>query len=257
MSKKTGVRAVNAYAVSQNFLTSARTIDGLLRRTTISRADHVLEIGAGKGHITRRLLARAGRVTAVEIDPALSRRIADSLGGTVGFRLIQGDFLKVCLPAYGPYKVFANIPFSRTSAIVEKLSGAPNPPADAWLIMERGAAMRFAGRPAESLHSLALKPFFDVRIVGYLQREGFHPMPSVSAAVLHLHRKERPDISPDERDLFAHFLRAMRGGGGRLLSARQISVALRASGQADIPQSATMAYVQWLCLFRCWRRLNG
>ena len=45
----------NPYSISQNFLTDRRIIDRLLSKTDISHNDTVLEIGAGKGHITKAL----------------------------------------------------------------------------------------------------------------------------------------------------------------------------------------------------------
>ena len=50
------------YSISQNFLPSRAVIERLLRKTTISRSDTVLEIGAGKGHITRALAQQSSRV---------------------------------------------------------------------------------------------------------------------------------------------------------------------------------------------------
>jgi 23S rRNA (adenine-N6)-dimethyltransferase len=37
--------------VSQNFLTSYKIINRIIRRTTLNKKDHVIEIGPGKGHI--------------------------------------------------------------------------------------------------------------------------------------------------------------------------------------------------------------
>ena len=62
---------VNPYGISQNFLTDRRIIDRLLRKTDISDSDTVLEIGAGKGHITKALSKRAKKVVSYEIDKAL------------------------------------------------------------------------------------------------------------------------------------------------------------------------------------------
>lgn len=53
---------------SQNFLTSRAIIHRLIQRTNLTKNDHVIEIGPGKGHITRALLERCCHVTAVELD---------------------------------------------------------------------------------------------------------------------------------------------------------------------------------------------
>lgn len=259
MSKKSNKQAVSPqkgrYGISQNFLTSARTIDRMLDRTDIGPADHVWEIGAGKGHITRRLLARAGRVTAVEIDANLHGKLAAKLGDAPALRLLKGDFLSMPLPRHGAYKVFANIPFCHTSAIIEKLAGCANAPVDCWLVLERGAAWRFLGKPQETPRSLWLKARFDLSVGYHLRRDSFHPMPSVDAVLLHMHRRETPDLTASQSEAFMRFARAvLQGGWGArgTITRHQASVVLRRAGMDDIPPSATMRYVQWLCLFRWW-----
>lgn len=236
----------NEYTISQNFLTSTRIIERLLALTDLTAADTVLEIGAGKGHITRALAEKCGRVLTYEIDPALASRLTGKLLANV--RLYPVDFLRAPLPK-GPYKVFANIPFSITTDILRKLTEGPNPPQAAWLIMEKGAAMRFCGTSRESTASLMLKPWWEVRIVHRLHREDFHPMPRVDCVLLELRRKPLPDIPTKEKHDWAVFIaRGQQLGLRSLLTPRQISQALR---EAGIPMSATMRYVQWLCLFRC------
>lgn len=170
---KNGSQGAN-YAISQNFLTSRATIQRCLSLARLGPQDTVLEIGTGKGHITRALACRCKRVLTYEIDPDLCRTLEGKLPGNV--RLVRGDFLRAPLPK-GPYKVFANIPFSLTSAIVSKLTTGPNLPSHMYLFMEKGAAKRFCGLPGESRASLLLRPWFDVKILYHFRREDFHPAP--------------------------------------------------------------------------------
>lgn len=154
----------------------------------ICKRDHVLEIGPGKGHITRELIGRCGRLTAVELDHSLWARLGERFAGDGRLTLIEGNFLKTPLPK-GPYKVFANIPFSETSNIIRRLTQCGNPPGAAWLIVEWGAAKRFAGN---SLAGWTLRPYFKVRAAARIGRGQFHPAPSVDAALLELRRREAP-----------------------------------------------------------------
>ena len=64
-----------------------------------------------------------------------------------------------------PYKVFANIPFNITTAIVIRLTMAQYPPEDAYLAMQKEAAEKFLGKPHESLYAVLLKPWFEVEMV--------------------------------------------------------------------------------------------
>ena len=156
-----------------------------------------MEIGPGKGHITRVLLKKVRMLTAIELDARLFAALRQKFSGAGNLRLVQQDFLTWPLPKTGPYKVFSNIPFAHTTAIVRKLLDAPHPPEDAWLIMEKGAANRFAGQPRHNAFSLGFKPFFDMRVVYHFQREDFHPKPSVDIVLLHIHKRSTPDIPPE------------------------------------------------------------
>lgn len=239
----------NEYRISQNFLTSRRTICRLLAMTDISSTDVVLEIGTGKGHITRELAERCSRVITYEIDPLLAHSLQGTLPPNV--HLYQKDFLRAPLPDM-PYKVFANIPFNRTTDILRRLTQESRPPECAWLIMEKGAAMRFSGAGRETEFSLLLKPWWEVRIIRHLRREDFHPAPAVDCVLLELRRRTVPDLPLNERSSWHAFThRALQQGLHGMLTPRQVSAALR---EAHIPMSATMQYVQWLCLFRWWRK---
>ncbi len=241
--------------VSQNFLTGHRTLKRVLSRTTLGAEDHVLEIGPGKGHITRLLAAKCRKVTAVELDGALYGALLSTLGNLENLRLHHQDFLQWRLPASGAYKVFANIPFCHTTAILRKLTESNNPPTEAWLTMEKGAALRFMGKPRETLRSLTLKPLFDLDIAYHFLREDFHPKPGVDVVLLHLKRKARPDIPPSRWRDYGRFLsHAFEGGGAglrRMFTKRQLTRAFREAGIGGFALGDVL-YVQWLCLFRCY-----
>ena len=241
------------YSVSQNFLTGRRLIERLIKIAGISEQDTVLEIGAGKGHITKALSCHCKNVIAYEIDKKLYENLKPHIGANV--RLHHSDFLKCSLPK-APYKVFANIPFSITTEILRKLTnGAPMPEA-MWLVMEKGAAKRFCGLPKENLNSLMLKPFFDTGIIYHFAREDFHPAPRVDVVLLELKRKKTPDIKPAQKgDFYAFVSHSLRYGlfaSRALLTKKQIAMALRAANLPPVERSGDILYIQWLCLFRCW-----
>lgn len=257
MSKNQNLPAERPYSVSQNFLTSRRLIHRLLQKADLAPTDTVVEIGAGKGHITRALSERCKTVLAYEIDRSLCEKLAGRLGDNV--RLYCGDFLRAPLPAE-PYKVFANIPFSITTEIVRKLIAADPLPEGMWLVMEKGAAKRFCGLPRPNLTSLKLRPFYDLRIRHTFRREDFHPAPRVDAVLLEFKRKPRPDIQPSQRRAYDDFLTYSFAHGlfgpRALLTKKQIATALRLAGLPGIAPTGEILYVQWLCLFRCWAQFG-
>ncbi len=241
--------------VSQNFLTSRRTLKRLIDKTSLSANDHVIEIGPGKGHTTGLLLETCGKVTAVEIDKRLYDGLLQRFGGAANLKLYHQNFLEWRLPASGAYKVFANIPFCHTTAILRKLTENKNPPDEAWLTIEKGAAKRFMGKPHETLRSLMIKPFFEAEIVYHFLREDFHPMPGVDVVLLHLKKKAQPDIAPAQwRDYERFLTNAFQDGGAglrRMFTKRQLARAVRDAG-IRILVPGEILYIQWLCLFRCY-----
>lgn len=255
MSRNYHAGAARPLWVSQNFLTSSRLVEHLLSLTSIDEKDHVLEIGPGKGHITARLLTRCSHVTAVELDASLYTGLKQKYDGVENLSLVHSDILQWPLPQDSAYKVVSNLPFGSTTAILRRLTEARHAPSELWLVMERGAALRFCGQPRESLRSLVLKARYDIRIIHRLHRADFHPMPSVDAVFVHLKRKQQPDISDD---LFASYQRFLERGfnGGLSVLRRQyggtgFDEALRQARIATGRLPGDIRYIQWLCLFRC------
>lgn len=190
--RQTGYDYVKQVSDSQNFLTSPKLIQRIVRFAGFQREDVVLEIGTGKGHLTEELCRQAGKVCSVEIDKRLMESAGKRLSKYSNVELVSGDFLKYHLPEKGAYQVFANIPFFLTTQIMEKLTQGKNPPTDIWLVMEKGAAKRFMGIPKETKKSLALKVRWEMKMVYHFRREDFHPKPSVDCVLVHFGRKQFP-----------------------------------------------------------------
>lgn len=253
MSKKRKQEQQLKIWVSQNFLTSTKVIERLLHRTTINSKDHVIEIGAGKGHITGSLTKACRKVTAVEIDKKLFSRLVEKFSGAKNLSLYRQDFLNWEMPYSEEYKVFANIPFCHTTSILHKLTESNNPPIEAWLTMEKGAAKRFMGKPRENFRSLLIKPIFDIEVVYYFLRDDFHPKPGVDVVLVYLKKKIKPDISQSQWGKYKRFIFDIFKGRGLqcMFSKKQFNKACRAAGIYDITNDEIL-YVQWLCLFRCY-----
>lgn len=245
-------------ANSQNFITNTRLLHRIVNISSITKDDTVWEIGTGKGHLAQVLCQKCGFLYSVEIDRKLFEKAKERLTPYSNLKLIYGDFLRQPLPAKGQYKVFANIPYFITTSIVDKLTGAPNPPADMWLIMEKGAAKRFLGIPRETKKSLLLKVSWDMKILYHFDKCDFHPMPGVDSVLLHLTRKVVPDLEKKElasyEKFIEHSLRCGFSGCAGLLTKKQVSTALRLANLPPVPPSGETLYIQWLCLFRCYQK---
>lgn len=132
----------------------------------------------------------------MELDGRLYERLCRTFPAGGPVRLYHQDFLTWPLPK-SDYVVFANIPFSITSAILRRLTQGSHPPREAWLVMEKGAAKRYMGRPETTRKSLLLAPWFDCDIAYHFRREDFHPGPRGGSGALPFQAQEAPTCPGD------------------------------------------------------------
>lgn len=195
-------------AYSQNFLKDKALIANLIEKSAITSDDVVYEIGAGQGIITEELLKKSRKVVAFEIDENLFRKLAQRFIGNKSLGLIQGNFLTYFLPSY-PYKVFSNIPFNITSEVIKKLTQAPNPPDDAFLIVQNEAAKKFIGKPYDSKNSqmaILLRPWFELEIFYKFKQDDFFPKPQVETVLLRINKRKNPLIKEGAKSQYQDFV---------------------------------------------------
>lgn len=249
---------------SQNFLRSPRLVDRLLDRSGIAADDLVIEVGPGRGVITSRLAARCRQVLAVEKDPLLVAELRARFADAGNVALFASDFLSFPLPLT-TYKVFANIPFNITAAIVGKLTSGSSPPVDAYLGMQREAADRFLGAPRETLAAVLLKPWFEPTVVHRFRADDFVPAPAVDVVLLRLRRRETPLVAPDEAELFADLITyvftawqpTVGAALAQVLSKRKVvEIARVADVCLNRPPSA-WPFLDWVRLASTFRAIAG
>ena len=112
--------ANNRKSLAQNFLTKSHLAASLLDESSICSEDIVYEIGPGAGKITKELQKRTKKVIAIEKDRNLYVALTKKFALHNNVILHNTDFLEFKVTE-SKYKVFANIPFNITSAIMRKL----------------------------------------------------------------------------------------------------------------------------------------
>ncbi len=253
-----GRRTARRADLSQHFLRDGAIAASLVAHSSITPADRVIEIGPGTGRLTDVLARRCGELLAVELDPRLAGELGQRYERARHVEIRQGDFLELPLPASG-YKVFSSLPFSRTTDVIRRLTGAPNAPEDAYLVLQAEAALRFAGAPyaAETLQSLLLKPWWQIEVVRRIPRTSFLPPPSVDCALLWLARRPRPLVEARERGLYRGLLGhafgrgpTLRGCLGTTLSRVQLGRLARELRFDPGGSASSLRFDQWLGIFR-------
>jgi 16S rRNA (adenine1518-N6/adenine1519-N6)-dimethyltransferase len=85
--EKYGLRAKKSWG--QNFLGDDGILSDIARLAAPRAGDLVVELGAGLGHLTARLVARGARVVAVERDREMAEVLRGELGEAV--TLVEAD----------------------------------------------------------------------------------------------------------------------------------------------------------------------
>jgi len=193
---------------SQNFLKNKSLVTQLIENSSISNNDTVYEIGVGEGIITEELLKISKQVIAFEIDPTLFTKLEKKFQNITNLELIKGNFLDYNLPAT-PYKVFSNIPFNITSQIIRKLTETTTPPEQAYLIVQKESAEKFAGKPYALINTqinILLKPWFNFEIIHEFKKDDFFPKPQVDSILLKIKKLRIPLIKNENKNLYEDFV---------------------------------------------------
>jgi 23S rRNA (adenine-N6)-dimethyltransferase len=181
--------------------------DELVRDAHIRPADHVVELGAGMGRLTHPLAERAGRVTAIELDPAFVARLRHAFRARDHVRVVEADVLSVPLPE-GAWRAFGNIPFGLTTPILRRLlDDLADGPTRADLLIQFEAARKRAAVAPATLLSLGWQPWWELGLARRIPRLGFEPPPSVDAGLLVITRRHPALLRPDQRPAYLALLR--------------------------------------------------
>ncbi|MGE5225709.1 MAG: ribosomal RNA small subunit methyltransferase A [Planctomycetaceae bacterium] len=192
-------RAAGSRPDGQHLLRSRLVADELVRDAGIGPTDHVVELGAGTGRLTRPLAERAGRVTAIELDPAFAERLRRAFDGHDHVRIVEADVASVPVPER-PWRAFGNIPFGLTAPILRRLlDDVAVGPERADLLLQFEAARKRAAVVPSTLLSLGWQPWWELTLARRIPRLGFEPPPSVDAGLLVITRRRPALLAPSDR----------------------------------------------------------
>ena len=130
-------------ARGQNFLIHPHQARRISAALDLAPQDLVVEVGPGLGALTVHLAREAGRVLALEVDPALAAYLQDELfAGNPRVEIICQDILRFDLKALArdtgrPLAVVGNLPYQITSPLLFKLAGEKSAVSRAVLMMQQ------------------------------------------------------------------------------------------------------------------------
>lgn len=179
-------------SLGQNFLKSEPALKKIVEAGEIEDGDIILEIGPGKGALTKKILATSAKLFAVEKDKDLYLLLQDKFKQEIEagrMILLNKDILELDLKELqnSNYKIIANIPYNITGAILKKFLTAPNQPEKMVLMVQNEVAKRIVARDGkESILSISVKAYGEPKIVMKVPSRYFSPAPKVDSAVIEI-----------------------------------------------------------------------
>ncbi|MCE9585677.1 16S rRNA (adenine(1518)-N(6)/adenine(1519)-N(6))-dimethyltransferase RsmA [Candidatus Nomurabacteria bacterium] len=220
-------------SLGQNFLKSEPALKAIINAGEIKSDDVILEIGPGKGALTKKLLEHAGTVIAIEKDRELFALLQEKFAEEIKNKkliLIQEDILEIKTQSLFErtlgrsdgdgqrkfstenfrgeskktlrlYKIIANIPYNITGAILKKFLTEENQPEKMVLMVQHEVAKRIVARDgSESILSISVKAYGDPKIVMKVPARYFSPAPKVDSAIIAINNISRKNFNSTQEE---------------------------------------------------------
>lgn len=189
-------------SLGQNFLINKNVAVREVSYATISKKDVVLEVGPGKGILTKLLAEKAKKVVAIEIDDKLIKKLKEKLPNNV--ELIHNDVLKVDfnkIPKFN--KIVANLPFQISSPVTFKFleHGFDL----AVLVFQKEFANRMnaiCGSKDYSRLSVGVYYKAKCEVLEIIPKTCFKPQPKVDSCVIRLTKRKTPPFFVRDETFF-------------------------------------------------------
>ena len=205
-------------SLGQHFLTDSRIASRMVEAAELSHDDTVIEIGPGRGFLTRRLVRHSGHVVAIELDRQLYEGLPSRLDHPENLHCELADAREIDLPALAGnhpratglrYKVLGNLPYYAANPIIRLTLESEPPPSLALFMVQKEVAEGMTAAPGRmTLLSVATQFYADARVVCFVPPTAFRPAPKVRSAVVKLEVRDRPAVDVADRQAFFNVVRA-------------------------------------------------
>ena len=268
-----GHNAASRYApakksLGQNFLVDRRIVSRIIAAAELSPDDIALEIGPGRGILTRSLAECAASLTAIEIDHHLADALRDEFASHPNVRIVHEDAREIDIASIVPrdsqYKLIANLPYYAAQPIVRRFLEAERKPTLMVVMVQREVARNMTAAPGDmSLLSVATQLYGKPRIVASVPPRAFRPAPKVTSAIVRIDVYPQPALALDSINAFFTLVRAGFSAPrkqihnclqqGLAIPRIESEAVLSAAGIDPKRRPQTLSLDDWGSLYAAWR----
>jgi 16S rRNA (adenine1518-N6/adenine1519-N6)-dimethyltransferase len=234
--------------LGQHFLVDPSAADMIVRRSKITSADTVMEIGAGLGALTIPLAKAARQVFAVETDSQLTKLLKTELivHNLTNVEIIENNILNVDIHALAKkidrqIIVIGNLPYNISSQILIQLIHTRKHVKRAILMFQKELARRITATPGNKDYgrlTVMLRYCAEIKSIAIVTASLFYPVPKVDSEVVEVNFKISREYPPHDETMLFQVIKAAFGNRRKTLKN-----ALSASGLHIEPQIARQALI--------------
>ena len=204
--------------LGQHFLTRDSILERLADAACGDFTPRAIEIGPGRGALTRHLLPRLDELHAIEIDATLATYLETKFASEAKLHVHVADVLRTDLAQWGTAAITGNLPYYITSPIVEKFLALDERFQLAVFLVQWEVAERLVAKPGTRAYgflTVETQLMADVELLCKVPRSAFVPPPEVDSGAVRLRRKAEvtanlPELLTFVSRCFAHKRKTLR-----------------------------------------------
>ena len=197
-------------SLGQNYLIDENICRKIVSTFNIEPNDIVIEIGPGKGAITKFILEKTNNLRVIELD---SNNCAILNSKFPELKIINKDFLKIDLTesaSESKIRIIGNIPYNITSEIVFKLIDNRNIITDSQLMIQNEVAKRLTanhGSKEYGIPSVFVQVFSEPKMLFKVPGSCFFPKPKVDSRIIYFDFSKSTENKISDVKFFKRFVK--------------------------------------------------
>lgn len=196
----------------QNFLHDPAIIQRIVDTINPQAEDHLLEIGPGKGALTKQLLERVNQLNVIEIDRDLVNHLESELNYAKQLKVHQADALKFDFSSFGflDLRIIGNLPYNISTPLLFHLLTYSNCIQDMVFMLQKEVVDRICAKHGTKQYgrlSVMLQYYCDVEALFTVKPGAFNPSPKVDSAIVRLRPLNTPQYELLEQESLSIIVR--------------------------------------------------
>ncbi len=195
----------------QNFLHDPGVIRRIIDSIHPRPGEQLVEIGPGKGALTRPLLERCGRLDVVELDRDLIAPLKQQLADAGELHVHQADALRFDFCALraddnSRLRVIGNLPYNISTPLLFHLMSQSDCIEDMHFMLQKEVVQRMVAKPGNKEYgrlTVMLNYHCESEMLFTVGPGAFFPAPKIDSAIIRLHPHRLPPVAVNDPQLLA------------------------------------------------------